>query len=142
LGTDRSALIGSDLVPFSAAIEAQVSGIMLSHIRYRAIDPRWPASLSTLIAHDLLRTKMGYDGLVLTDDIDMGAIAKHYSGPDIVRQCLDASVDILLICHESPKIDAFFNHILAHQEKMAPSTEKMDAALNRILRVKQKLMPS
>ena len=138
LDTDSGALSNRDLLPFKAAIETQVSGIMLSHIRYRAFDPQWPASLSPIIACDLLRNKMGFEGLALTDDLDMGAIANHYSPDDIVQQCLNASIDILLICHESPKIDAFVDLIASEHQQIAQSTAKMDASLNRILRVKQK----
>ena len=139
LDTDASSLMDSDLLPFMAAIETRVSGIMLSHIRYRAIDPQWPASLSPFIAHDLLRNKMGYQGLVLTDDFDMGAIAKHYSPADIVRQCIHAAIDIMLICHEGPKIDAFFDLIVSQQKKETELAAKSEASLCRILKAKQAL---
>jgi beta-N-acetylhexosaminidase len=62
LDVDAKALAGVDLVPFSTAINGNVAGIMLSHIRYTAIDPVWPASLSPAVTADLLRRKMGYRG--------------------------------------------------------------------------------
>lgn len=99
-------LARSDLIPFQAAIEVKVAGIMLSHIRYPDIDPHWPASLSTVIARDLLRRRLGYQGLVLSDDIDMGALSKHYSIDTIIKQCLSAEADLILICHPGPKIEA------------------------------------
>ncbi len=139
LDTDSSTLMAHDLLPFAAAIQKQVSGIMLSHIRYRAIDPRWPASLSESIAHDLLRNQMGFDGLVLTDDIDMGAIAKHYDTADIVQQCLNACIDIILVCHESAKIDAVFDLIRARCEQDSVSAGRMEASLRRIFKAKQTL---
>ena len=58
------------------------------HIRYTGIDPDWPASLSRTIADDLLRKQMGYDGVVMTDDLDMGAIEKHYDLKIAIRQIL------------------------------------------------------
>ena len=78
LDDDITALERFDLIPFEAGILHDVSGIMLSHIFYPQLDDQWPASLSTYIARDLLRRRMGYDGLVMTDDLDMGAITKHY----------------------------------------------------------------
>jgi beta-N-acetylhexosaminidase len=136
----EQAMTAVDLVPFRAAVENQVAGVMLSHIRYPRIDPQWPASLSATIARDLLRQKLGYTGLVLTDDFDMGAIAKHFDIPSIVTQCLAAHVDILLICHQSPKIEQ------AHQEivRQCKASEKRSAeqtyAVERILSAKKKYL--
>ena len=93
-----------DLIPFQAAIDCPVSGIMLSHILYPKIDPTWPASLSPRIARDMLRVKMGYDGVVLTDDMDMGAIKGRFEIPTIVRQVVAADIDLMLICHPGPDI--------------------------------------
>lgn len=101
-----------DLIPFKAAIENQSAGIMLSHIRYSGIDPDWPASLSSKIAGHLLRRQLGYNGLVITDDLDMGAVANHYDIQTVIRQILDAAVDIALICHPGPNIEAARDHIL------------------------------
>jgi beta-N-acetylhexosaminidase len=140
LETTSDLLAACDVLPFRAAVEAQVAGIMLSHIRYLELDPQWPASLSTAIAHDLLREELGFDGLVLTDDLDMGAIAKHYAPPDIVQQCLNATIDIVLICHESPKIDVFLELILSEQDRQSPLAAEMDASLKRILRAKQQIL--
>ena len=113
---------------------------MLSHIRYPRLDPQWPASLSPAIAQDLLRGRMGYDGLVLTDDLDMGAIAKHYDLSAIVKQCLAATVDILLVCHAGPKIDAAHAEILNALQSSEELLLKGDPALVRILAMKQKFL--
>jgi len=101
-----------DLIPFQAAVENRAAGIMLSHIRYAGIDPEWPASLSKKIAGDLLRAQLGYNGLVITDDLDMGAIAKHYDIKTIIQRVTNANVDIALICHPGPNIEAARDQIL------------------------------
>jgi beta-N-acetylhexosaminidase len=137
LDTDIETLKATDILPFTAAIDHQVAGIMMSHIRYRAFDQQWPASLSEIVIHDLLRKELGYDGLVLTDDLDMGAISKHYNTEAIVQQCLAATVDIHLICHEGPKIDAVFDLIKEKCDQNATLTDKMNASLHRILKVKK-----
>jgi beta-N-acetylhexosaminidase len=143
LEIDSETLEASDLIPFEAALEADVSGIMLSHIRYTGIDPLWPASLSVAVAHDLLRQQMGYAGLVLTDDLDMGAIAKHYQLPDIVGQCLAATVDLLLICHSGPNLETAFTQIVHQTQADADLRRKSQQSVDRILGAKQRfLLPS
>lgn len=138
LDTDPDELASRDMMPFQSAIDTGVTGIMLSHIRYRSLDPRWPASLSPLITDEILRQKMGFHGLILTDDLDMGAIAKHYELPEIVKQCLTATVDILLICHPGPKIESAFNHILhCQKDHEAAFMAKEAAAMERIERHKR-----
>jgi len=95
-----------DLPPFRAAIRAAAAAVMLSHIRCTRIDPDWPASLSAEICGNLLRRKMGYSGLVLTDDLDMGAISRHYDIDTIVSRLFAATADIALICHTGSTIEA------------------------------------
>jgi beta-N-acetylhexosaminidase len=137
LDMDAETLADTDMTPFQAAITAGVTGIMLSHIRYRGIDSHWPASLSPAIAEAILRRRMAFDGLVITDDLDMGAIAKHYTLPVIVQQCLNSSVDILLICHPGPKIQEAHDHISALLKNSAALIRKEEDSLRRILRFKQ-----
>jgi beta-N-acetylhexosaminidase len=142
LDIDLETLSTDDLPPFEAAVATDVSGIMLSHIRYTGLDPRWPASISVPVVGDLLRGRIGYNGLVMTDDLDMGAIAKHYQLADIVRQCLDATVDILLICHSGPKIEAAFEEIQRAVQAREDLAEKNSASLERILSAKAKYLHS
>jgi beta-N-acetylhexosaminidase len=134
------ALAAVDLVPFQKAVESEAAGIMLSHIRYRQIDPLWPASLSAAIGRDLLRHKLKYGGLVLTDDFDMGAIANHFDMPAIVGQCLTAQVDILLICHESPKIEQAYREIVRQCDASEQLSKLAADAVERILAAKKKYL--
>ncbi|BBO72231.1 glycoside hydrolase family 3 [Desulfosarcina alkanivorans] len=106
LDIDAKTLADSDLVPFQAAIHGRVAGIMLSHIRYAGIDPVWPASLSPAVTADLLRGRMGYQGVVMTDDLDMGAIKPNLTIDTTIGQIMIADVDIALICHKGPDIQA------------------------------------
>jgi beta-N-acetylhexosaminidase len=131
------AMQDTDLLPFKAAIDINVSGIMLSHIRYPKIDARWPASLSDIIAHDLLRKQMGYYGVIMTDDLDMGAIKKHYDIKTVLRQILLADIDIALICHKGPDIENAFQEILKIFSDSNRIKEKGSQALRRILNLKK-----
>lgn len=140
LDIDRQSLAAVDLLPFRKAIDTEVSGMMLSHILYRQLDPQWPASLSPLIARDLLRYEMGYRGLVITDDLDMGAVSKHYDIETMVQQCLNAAIDIILICHPGEKIELAFSHIQDLCRSSAKLSKAADQSLERILLYKEKYL--
>ncbi len=92
-------LAQSDLVPFRRAIAARVESLMTAHVLYPALDPQFPATLSPAILTGLLRQKLGYRGVVLTDDLEMGAIADHFPIGEAAWRTLAAGADLLLICH-------------------------------------------
>ncbi|VEN75178.1 Beta-N-acetylhexosaminidase [Candidatus Desulfarcum epimagneticum] len=123
-----------DLIPFKTAISKGVPCVMLSHILYRDVDPVWPASLSKIIVRGLLREKMGHDGLVVTDDLDMGAIKKKYGVQSVVSRVMDADIDIALICHKGPDIKAAFDEM----RKRPPGAHVK--SVERILAVKEKFL--
>ncbi len=128
----------SDMIPFADAIKHDVSGIMLSHISYPRLDDTWQASLSPTIANDLLRKKMGYDGLVFTDDLDMKAI-KHDIGT-CIRQILLAGIDISLICHKGPNIDLSWEKIIEFQQGDEFLKISGQQAVDRIWRFKKRYL--
>lgn len=140
INEDLSILQSEDLIPFKAAIEHNVSGIMLSHIRYSKIDPDWPASLSIKIAKRLLRDQMGFDRIVITDDLDMEAIQKYYTVKTVIRQIISADIDIVLICHSRQKIREAFEVLcngiccVRHQKIKAKESVK------RIVKLKEKYL--
>ncbi len=136
LETDAEALMETDIVPFTAAIEHQVAGIMFSHIVYKGLDPIWPASLSPTIAVGLLRKKYGYTGLILSDDLDMGAIKKYYPLETVITQIMAADVDQALICHRSPDIEAAVAMIATIQQRTTKMWERAQKSVERILSLK------
>ena len=129
-----------DLVPYVSAIKNAVAGIMLSHILYKKIDPLWPASMSPIIVKQLLRDRMGYDGIVMTDDLDMGAVAKHYDIITAIRKILSAEIDIILICHQGPNIERGFDEILRNITDSQEMRARGEASLRRILKLKQRYL--
>jgi beta-N-acetylhexosaminidase len=133
------ALDSCDLIPFQAAIQSRVSGIMLSHILYEKLDPLWPASLSVFIARDLLRIRMRYTGLVMTDDLDMGAITRHFTLETAVDQALKSEIDQLLICHKSPAIEDAFEQIQKRIRNSAPIGDLCDQSIQRIMAAKNRI---
>lgn len=140
LDIDLNTLKTTDLLPFEAAIQSKVAGIMLAHIRYQKLDAQWPASLSPLIAGDLLRNRMGFDGIVLTDDLDMGAIKKHYDIKSAIQQILLADIDMALICHSRPDIENAFNEILNSQANSQTLKSKGGESVQRILALKRQYL--
>ena len=140
---DFDTLKACDLVPFQAAMQSRVSGIMLSHILYEKLDPTWPASLSVFIARDLLRIQMGYTGLVMTDDLDMGAITRHYALNTAVDQAMLSEIDQILICHKSPAIESALEQIQKRIRDQRDLEVLCNQSVERILaakcRIKQRV---
>lgn len=129
-------LDGFELIPFEAAIRADVCGIMFSHIRYRQIDPQWPASMSKRIAFDLLRDRLRFDGITMTDDLDMGAIKNHYDIRTAISRVLASDIDIALICHQGPDIETAHLEIMAHIASDAAMNAACRRSMKRIMRWK------
>jgi len=140
LDIDVNEMASTDLLPFEAAIKNGVAGIMLSHIRYKKIDPQWPASLSVDVAGDLLRGRMGFGGVVMTDDLDMGAIKKHYDIKKVIRQILSADIDIVLICHKGPDIEHAFGEVLKALDGSYLMKVKGEASVGRIMELKRRYL--
>ena len=138
LHDDLSAMEQFDLIPFEAGIRNGVSGVMLSHIFYRQLDPQWPASLSPQIAKNLLRKQMQFMDLVLTDDLDMGAITKHYDIQTAVHQILVADIDLTLICHKGPNIEIAFEEMLKEITDSPAIKASGIESVERITRAKSK----
>jgi beta-N-acetylhexosaminidase len=132
---DLAELQSFDLIPFQAAVSVNVSGIMLSHILYDAIDSQWPASLSVEIAKKMLRDRIGYNGLVMTDDLDMGSITRHYDIQTVVNRILCAEIDMALICHKGPDIGAAAK-IIRYRMDDEIIREKTGQSLQRIMKCK------
>jgi beta-N-acetylhexosaminidase len=89
-----------ELVPFAAAVAAGVPLVMTAHILLPRIDPRRPASLSRRMLDGVLRRSMGFEGLIVADDLGMGAIAKRYRVGDATVEALRAGTDIAMLCHD------------------------------------------
>ena len=118
------------LSPFAAAARAGVDAIMTSHVRFPAFDSV-PATFSPKIVRGLLRTELGYDGLVISDDLCMGAITRRWPVADATLRCLDAGHDMLMIAHDERGMREAAELL---REAGAPD-EQLRAALRRIERL-------
>jgi len=101
----REEMNQNELAVFKAFID-RVDSMMICHGWYPSlVAEKTPASLSRRIITDLLRIEFGFDGLVMTDDLDMGAILNGYGLQDTIRLAIDAGNDLVMICHRIPEIE-------------------------------------
>jgi beta-N-acetylhexosaminidase len=87
----------ADLVPFAAAVEAGLPAIMTGHLDVRAVDPGMPSSLSRRVTTGLLRRDLGFEGVVVTDSLEMGAVIRRFSGAEAAVRALRAGADVVLM---------------------------------------------
>ena len=130
-------LLNDELIPFSDAAENDIPLVMVSHISLPEIHgDDTPASLSKYMITDVLRNQLGYDGLIITDALDMGAIANHYSHPEACLKALLAGNDMLLMSGDfRPGYDA----ILGAVKSGEISEDRIDESVRRILRTKKRI---
>jgi beta-N-acetylhexosaminidase len=88
-----------ELVPFRAATRAGIEAIMTAHVLFEGLDPGVPATLSRTVVTGLLRERIGFDGLVLTDDFEMQAIADRFELGEAAVRSIEAGCDLVLACH-------------------------------------------
>jgi len=96
---DQERLNAVELVPFKAAIKAGIGSVMTTHILFPALDPNRPSTLSPRIVSGLLRDELGFDGVVVTDCMEMKAIADNWGTPEAAVMAIEAGVDLVLVCH-------------------------------------------
>jgi beta-N-acetylhexosaminidase len=137
---DKESLERVELAPFREALSVPVAAVMMTHTIYPAWDPRWPASLSSAIITGVLREEMGYRGLVVTDDLEMGAIGRHFEIEEAVYQAFLAQADILLICHDPEKIERAYCYLLRKFKEGRLSEGRLKESVERILFLKMKYL--
>ena len=135
----RERLAASDIVPFKAVIDAAQPEdyfILVSHLKYPAYDADNPASLSKAVQTDLLRGELGYRGIIVTDDMEMGAVAKYASFRDVGVRAVQAGADIVLVCHEyAHETDVYLGLLDAVESGEIPM-ERIDESVRRIVKAK------
>jgi len=136
-------LENSDIYPFKEIIKNVDHSqffVMVTHIKYPAYDKEKPASLSKVIIQDLLRKKLGYKGIVATDDLEMGAVNKYYSYKNLGVAALQAGADLLLVCHDyNHQMEVYDGVIEAVKSGKIPM-ERIDEAAKRIIAYKMETM--
>ncbi len=130
-----------EVEPFRSAITAGVSALMTAHVSYPALDDESPATLSAAIVGALLRNELCFDGLIMTDDMEMGAIVNNYDAVEASVQALAAGCDVLLLCGSDHGIHiSIIEGIIHAVENGRLSEERVEDALNRQRRTKEKFL--
>lgn len=127
-------LMAEELVPFQSAIDAGVSFVMVGHISVPNVTgDNTPASLSSMMITDVLRNRMGYNGIVITDGMNMGAITAHYNSDKAAVMAVSAGADMILMPADYQKA---YDGLLEAVNNGTISEEQINASVERIVRVK------
>ncbi len=137
-GIDRLRQI--ELRPFVHCCANGLAAVMTAHVRYPALDPHAPATLSATILTDLLRTRLHFKGLVLTDDLEMRAIIDHYGIDDAAIRALRAGADILLICTDHDRQVAAMEAVYRAVTDGNVPERLVEHALLRVLEAKERFL--
>ncbi len=132
----RAEMEMSELMPYTALLP-ELDCVMTCHSNYTAYDPgrgRWPASLSHNVCTKLLRDQLGFDGLAMTDDLDMGAILNEVTFEQAIQEAVRAGNDLVMICHRVEMVE------LARQHLEGVESPVLHDALLRIERTKKRLV--
>ena len=133
----REELLEMELLPFQAAIDAGAPAVMVGHILMTQIDPDKPATLSSEVVTGLLREELGFDGVVFTDDLTMGAITQNYGLGEAAVLAVEAGCDVLLVCHEAGSVDEVYAALLDAVDTGRITADRLDQSVRRILTLKQ-----
>jgi beta-N-acetylhexosaminidase len=118
------------------AVAAGVSAVMSSHAIYPALDPDHPATLSNKILTGLLRETMGFNGLLITDDLEMGAIKKGWGVADGAVASFEAGADILLICQDQKMVLGAIKMLREKLVKGEIALKRLQQSSDRIMEAK------
>lgn len=127
-----------ELLPFSAAVAGNTDAVMVAHILLPRLDPDSPATMSREIIQGLLREDMGFEGVVITDDMTMGAIVEHYALGDAVVRAVQAGSDLILVAHGYDNANAALDALEQAVESGKLNLEQIDESVYRILSLKQR----
>ncbi|WP_425446429.1 beta-N-acetylhexosaminidase [Dethiothermospora halolimnae] len=134
---DIESLSKFELIPFKRAIDNGADMVMIAHILLSKIDDK-PATLSKKVITELLRGKLGFKGVIITDDLEMDAITDNYSIEETVLKAIDGGNDILLICHSYNKQIKAFDIIKEEVKAENIPIERINKSVYRILKLKSK----
>lgn len=136
--TTLETLRSVELVPFQKAIEEGADVVMVAHILFPVLDPDYPSSMSKAIITGLLRDEMQFEGVVITDDLTMGAIVSNYAIPEAAVQSFIAGSDLLLVVSDYEVQLNTFNALIKAIETGVITEQRLNESVKRILTLKVK----
>ena len=138
---DIARLESCELIPFRKSFKSRVDMLMTSHIQFPKIDPEWPVTLSETFIKKIIREECRYRGLIITDDLGMKAMTKHYGIEEVPVRALKAGVDLLLYCNDPEVPPQAMEAILEATAQGTLSEESLRESHQRILDFKQVKIP-
>ncbi|UHA72847.1 beta-N-acetylhexosaminidase [Paenibacillus sp. 481] len=136
---DEARLMSLELAPFISAIEAGVDSIMTAHVMFPAFEPEQiPATLSRRVLTDLLRDRLGFDGVIVTDCLEMHAISKECGIAEGAVKSVEAGADLVLVSHTFAEQVAAIEALVAAVRSGRISEAQVDASVDRLLALKAK----
>lgn len=138
VNNDLNRLQSFELIPFAEAIEKSADAVMIAHILLPKIDKENPSSMSKIIITDILRADLKFNGVVITDDMTMGAITKNYNISKAAIKSVEAGSDVILVCHGYENEIKVINDLKDAVSKGEISEQRIDESVYRILKLKGK----
>jgi beta-N-acetylhexosaminidase len=135
----RERLEQRELVPFAAAIEAGAPMVMTAHILLPQIDPDFPASISPAVLGGMLRRDLHFEGVILADDLGMGALARRYGCAKSAVMTLDAGSDIAMLCHDSSVVPGVIDAVTAALGDGRLDREHCSLSRSRVARLRENI---
>ena len=132
-------LVKCEWIPFVKAIRAGIPMIMTAHILYPALDPDWPATLSEKILQGLLRRRMGFEGLIVSDDFFMKGIAAQWPIEEAAERFLRAGGDLVLLCHQEAVQRRVAAHLVHLAEKDSEFRASLEEKSRKVVKFRKKL---
>lgn len=137
----KAVLYEEDLVPFTRVFSSHSHDgmmVMVSHVTYPYLTDKKPASISSEIMDKMLRQELGFEGIIITDDMEMGAVDKYYSNRQKGVAAIKAGADIVMMCHSYQHAEDMYMGILEAVKAGEISEARIDGSVRRVLRAKLK----
>lgn len=136
---DVGTLKGRELVPFEAAVGSGMRMVMTAHCLYPAVDSRRPGTLSASVVNGLLRTELGFDGVVVTDDLGMKAVSERYTDDEILRYGFEAGVDLFMQCGAAGEGERLIEALIGSLDSGLLEENRVTRAADRVLKLRKQL---
>ncbi len=130
-----------ELVPFRQAVQFGIPALMTAHVMYPKLDQEWPATLSEKILTDLLKRKLGFEGLILSDDMFMQGIVAKWGIEDAAEQFFRAGGDMVLLCHQEAAQRRVAAHLVHRAEQDGDFKRLLEEKSMRVSKLRNQLEP-
>ncbi|MPM37152.1 Beta-hexosaminidase [bioreactor metagenome] len=131
-------LMELELIPFKRAMDEGAEVVMVAHMLIPELDKNNPASMSKMIMTDVLRSQLGFTGVIITDDMTMGAIVEHFDIGKAAVESVKAGSDIILVGHGYDNVDKIQGSLKDAIEKGEISQQRINESVERIIKLKRK----